>query len=145
MWSSCYFRTSPLTPSAHHNSANLTFSRPPRFHPYVKHKDRRVCIQLAAQKPEFQPYTNNTREAVKTSQPSFHTAEENMSSRLVWLLENLGNVISKLTARNAADNLPGFKVSLYLILHNVALWAALLTSIQPIFHSLQWHIFAVNQ
>lgn len=47
-----------LTQAANVTSSHHSFSWLPVLHPYVKHKDQHVCMPLAAQKPEVQPYTH---------------------------------------------------------------------------------------
>lgn len=108
--SSCYFhtsRTSPysfLTPPAHVHSSCHRFSLPPVFHPYVRLKDQRVSIQLAAQKPEVQRNTNNTRKGVGSITAHFITVKKKQSSRIGWLLHNAMPALLEMLSQNRGQH-----------------------------------------
>lgn len=77
----CYCHTSrtslcSLTPPAHVNSSRHRFSRLPAFPPSICQTQRCLCVRMAAQKPEVQPYTYNNREAVKSITAHFITMKK---------------------------------------------------------------------
>lgn len=82
-------------------------------------KDQHVCIRLAAQKPEVQRYTNNTREGIGGITAHFiREGGRKKSLRIMWLLHNAVQLemlsqnrakhTNEMKARNTADKLPGY-------------------------------------